>query len=82
MKHKTNTYLAALAAAAVVLGGSSALASPNREGLTRVAKRTTKPVTVAVITTGQNVKTVERRSGDSTKKSRTAEVLRSKRPRP
>ena len=81
MKSKLNTYLAALATAAVVLGGSTAFASPNREVPVRYAKRATQLVTVA-ITTGQNWKTVERRSDDSANNSRVAGMLRSYRPRP
>ena len=80
MKNRLNTYLAALATAAVVLGGSTAFASPNREGQVRFAKRST-PVTVAIMT-GQNMKIVERRSNDSANNSRVAGVLRSYRPRP
>jgi hypothetical protein len=77
MKNKLNTYLAALAMAAVVLGGSTAFASPNREGQVRFAKRSAaKPVSLAFMT-GQNMNT-----GDGDSNSRVAEGLRSYRPRP
>jgi hypothetical protein len=82
MKNKLNTYFAALATAAVVLGGSTAFASPNREGQVRSSKRgAAKPVTLAIMT-GQNMNTVERRSDDSASNSRVTEVLQSHRPRP
>lgn len=81
MKNKLNTYLTAIAAAAVVLGGSTAFASPNREAQVRFAKRATKPISVA-IATSQEMKTVEPCSDDRASNSDTAKVLRSHRPRP